>query len=58
MDQHIFADPYPESQNLADPTDPDPKHWKKNQKHKSLPVNDIFHFPSGPGLVFSKKDSR
>ena len=23
---HIFADPDPGSQNLADPTDPDPKH--------------------------------
>ena len=35
MDQHIFADPHiftdpdPGSQNLADPTDPDPKHWIK-----------------------------
>ena len=29
MDTHIFADPDPGSQNLADPTDPDPdpKHW-------------------------------
>ena len=29
MDPHIFADPGPDpgSQNLADPTDPDPKHW-------------------------------
>ena len=27
MDPHIFADPDPGSQNLADPTDPDPKHW-------------------------------
>ena len=31
VDPHIFADPDPDpgSQNLADPTDPDPKHWKK-----------------------------
>ena len=33
MDPHIFADPDPDpdlgSQNLADPTDPDPKHWIK-----------------------------
>ena len=31
LDPHIFADPYPGSQNLADPTDPDPdpKHWLK-----------------------------
>ena len=28
MDPHIFADPDPDpgGQNLADPTDPDPKH--------------------------------
>ena len=30
MDRHICADldPDPISQNLDDPTDPDPKHWK------------------------------
>ena len=30
VDPHIFADPDPGSQNLADPTDPDPypTHWK------------------------------
>ena len=27
VDPHILADPDPGSQNLADPTDPDPKHW-------------------------------
>ena len=27
MDPHIFADPDPGSQNLADPPDPDPKNW-------------------------------
>ena len=27
VDPHIFVDPDPGSQNLADPTDPDPKHW-------------------------------
>ena len=26
VDPHIFADPDPGSQNLADPMDPDPKH--------------------------------
>ena len=26
VDPHIFADPDPGSQNLADPTDPNPKH--------------------------------
>jgi len=29
VDPHIFADPDPGSQNLADPMDPDPKHWVK-----------------------------
>ena len=28
VDPHSFADPDPGSQNLADPTDPDPKHCK------------------------------
>jgi len=28
VDPHIFADPDPGSQNLGDPTDPDPKRWK------------------------------
>ena len=27
MDPHIFENPDPESQNLADPTDPDTKHF-------------------------------
>jgi len=30
MDPHIFADPDPGSQNLADPMDPDPKHCNKH----------------------------
>ena len=30
VDSHIFADPDPGSQNLADPTDPDPKHCFKS----------------------------
>ena len=34
MDPHIFADPDPGSQNLADPTDPDPKHWD-DQTHQT-----------------------
>ena len=29
MDPHIFADPDPGSQNLVDPTDPDPKNSLK-----------------------------
>ena len=29
VDPHIFADPDPGSQNLADQTDPDPKHCPK-----------------------------
>jgi len=34
MDPHIFADPDldPGGQNLADPTDPDPKHWFSDSK--------------------------
>ena len=33
VDSHIFEDPDPESQNLADPTDPDqdPKHCFSNK---------------------------
>jgi len=27
VDLHTFADPEPGSQNLANPTDSDPKHW-------------------------------
>jgi len=27
VDPHIFADPDPGSQYLADPADPDSKHW-------------------------------
>ena len=32
VDPHIFVDPEPGSQNLADPTDPDPKHWYNHNK--------------------------
>ena len=37
VDPHIFADPDPDpgSQNLADPTDPDPKHWIKHKLYSS-----------------------
>ena len=53
MDPHIFADPDPDpgSQNLADPTDPDPKHRTKHQLSKStiqvglaevVPVNQFL----------------
>jgi len=27
VDPNIFIDPDPGSPNVADPTDPDPKHW-------------------------------
>ena len=36
MDPHIFADPDPGSQNLADPTDPDPKHCLKRIQFLNL----------------------
>jgi len=51
MDPYIFADPDPGSQNLADPTDPDPKHRTKHQLSKStiqvglaelVPVNQFL----------------
>ena len=32
VDPHIFEDPDPGSQNLADPTDPDPKHCHNPKK--------------------------
>ena len=36
MDPHIFADPDPGTQNLVDPTDPDPgpKHWPQRSALK------------------------
>ena len=44
MDPHIFAnpDPDPGNQNLADPTDPDPKHWRKAFLKKSLENVDLI----------------
>jgi len=38
VDPHIFAEPGPDpgSQNLADPTDPDPKHLLKVMKFMAL----------------------
>ena len=44
MDPHIFADPGPGSQNLADPTDPGPKHslWS---------LKSLF-FSAGGGKVY------
>ena len=41
VDPHIFADPDPGSQNLADPTDPDPKHY---YKVPSLDLKNIVYF--------------
>ena len=40
VDPHVFANPDPGIQNLADPTDPDPtdpdpKHWKKKTRSKT-----------------------
>ena len=34
VDSHIFADPDPRNQNVADPTDPDPNHWEKLSEAK------------------------
>ena len=44
MDPHIFADPDPGNQNLADPTDPDPKHWVQVYKltDGSVTSSNIF----------------
>jgi len=44
VDPHIFAnpDPDPGNQNLADPTDPDPKHWRKAFLKKSLENVDLI----------------
>jgi len=36
VDPHMFADPDPGSQNLADPTVPNPKHWILKMKKKYL----------------------
>ena len=33
MDPYILADPNPRSQNHADLTDPDPKHWFSPRQH-------------------------
>ena len=32
MDPYIFADSDPGSQNVADPTDPDPKHCEEHKE--------------------------
>jgi len=49
VDPHIFADPDPGSQNLADPTDPDPMHLNQSSNLK------IFLFPFS--LAFSHSTS-
>ena len=43
MDPHIFADPDPGSQNSADPTDPDPKHWLKNKFTLKMSLLRVTH---------------
>ena len=43
MDPHIFADPDPGSQNSADPTDPDPKHWLKNKCTLKMSLLRVTH---------------
>ena len=43
VDPHIFADPDSESQILADPTDPDPKHCKYGiQSSSTLTVGQFL----------------
>ena len=43
MDPHIFADPDPGSQNLADPTNRDPKHGS---------FITTIHFPPSGNVKF------
>ena len=43
VDPHIFADPDPGSQNSADPTDPDPKHWLKNKCTLKMSLLRVTH---------------
>ena len=43
VDPHIFADPDPGSQNLADPTDRDPKHGS---------FITTIHFPPSGNVKF------
>ena len=46
MDPHIFADPDPGSQNVADPTDPNPKQWFKDLQTKGEKKNEIYEIQS------------
>jgi len=55
VDPHIFADPDPGSQNLADPTDPDPKHWTQNKHHKEK--QDREKLPRSLYLLFVNRKS-
>ena len=40
VDSHLFADPDPGSQNVADPTDPN--HWFKDWQTKGEEKNQIY----------------
>ena len=57
MDPHIFADPDsdPESQNLADPTDPDPKHWQISFiiELNGIVLNQTYHSINSENLCES-----
>jgi len=53
VDPHIFADPDPGSQNLADPTDPDPKHWFFSYKKPKISKFLLFaNFLLGESCIF------
>ena len=42
MDQNNLKVPDPGSQNVADPTDPDPNHWFKDWQTKGEEKNQIY----------------
>ena len=46
MDPHNFADPDPGSQNVADPTDLNPKQWFIDLQTKVEKKNEIYEVQS------------
>ena len=58
VDPHIFADPDSGSQNLGDPTDPDPKHCLEHEQVPTIYVSVylcicIFDFCNLPNFDLS-----